>query len=119
MEKNAMKKLLIAGILTSLLIFAGCASGGNVSGGVSGSATASAEGFGGEITVTVTMEKGKITAVVAEGPSETQGIGSRALINLPAQMVTKNSVEVDIVGGATISSGAVLEAAKAAVAQIK
>jgi len=118
-----MKKLLIAGILTSLLIFAGCASGANVSGsgggGASGSATASAEGFHGEITVTVTMEKGKIIKVEADGPGETAGIGSRALMILPAQMVEKNTVEVDVVGGASMTSDGIKDAARAAVAQIK
>jgi len=115
-----MKKLLIAGILTSLLIFAGCASGANVSGGgASGSASASAEGFYGEITVTVTMEKGKIVKVEADGPGETAGIGSRALMILPAQMVAKNTVEVDVVGGATMTSDGIKDAARAAVAQIK
>ena len=118
--ENTMKKLLIAGILISLLIIAGCASsGGSASGGASGTATASAQGFGGEIKVTVTMEKGKITKVEADGPSETQGVGSRAVINLPAQMVAKNSVAVDVVGGATVSSQAILTAAKAAMDQIK
>jgi len=34
-------------------------------------------------------------------------------------MVAKNSVVVDVVSGATVSSTAVLDAAKAAVAQIK
>jgi len=117
-----MKKLLIAGILTGLLIFAGCASGASASGGsgkASGSATASAPGFGGEIKVTVTMEKGKIVKVDVDGPSETQGVGSRAVINLPAQMVAKNSVDVDVVAGASISSHAILTAAKEAVSQIK
>ena len=110
-----MTKLLFAGMLTSLLIFTGCAS---VKSTASGSAAASAMGFGGTVTVTVTMESGKITSVEAEGPSETWGVGSIALTVLPTRMVDKNSVVVDTVAGATITSNAVLEAAKAAVAQI-
>ena len=114
-----MKKLLFAGVLISLLVLAGCASGGSASGGATGSATATADGFGGPVTVTVTLENGKVTKVEADGPHETQGIGSRAIINLPAQMVQKKTVQVSAVSGATISSTAVIEAAKAAVAQIK
>ena len=113
-----MKKFLVLGILISLLVFAGCASGGSAAGKVSGSATASEQGFGGEITVTVTMEKGKITQVTADGPFETAGIGTNALIRLPPLMVEKNSVTVDGVSGATFTSQAILDAAKAAVAKI-
>ena len=118
-----MKMWLFAGVLTSVLVFAGCASGGSsggsVAGGASGSGTASAHGFGGNITVTVTVEKGKITEVLADGPHETAGLGSTALISLPAQMVQRNSVEVNAVSGSTITSNAIIEAAKAAVDQIK
>jgi len=110
---------LFMGVLIGILVFAGCASGGSSAGGGSGTATASAQGFGGEVTVTVTMEKGKITKVEANGPNETTGIGDRALSIISAQMVAKNTVEVDAIGGATYTSKAVLEAAKAAVAQIK
>ena len=39
--------------------------------------TATAKGFGGDVTVTLTIEDGKLTAVKAEGPDETEGIGSK------------------------------------------
>ena len=111
---------LFTGVLISILVFAGCASGGSsAAGGASGTATATAQGFGGAVSVTVVMDKGKIINAIAEGPMETMGIGTRALINIPFQMKEKNSVQIDVVGGATITSNAVLEAAKAAVAQIR
>ena len=113
-----MKKFLFLGILASLLVFAGCVSGGSAAGKVSGTASASEQGFGGEVTVTVTLEKGKITKVTADGPFETAGIGTNALIKLPPLMVEKNTVNVDSVSGATFTSDAILQAAKAAVAKI-
>lgn len=76
--------------------------------------TGTAKGFGGDVTVTVTLTDGVITQVTAEGPSETQGIGSKAIENLPAEMVAGNTWNVDILSGATLSSGAMKEAAKAA-----
>lgn len=77
---------------------------------------ATADGFGGAdaITVTVTVDGGKIKAVKAEGPKETEGIGSVALTKLPADMVAKNAVNVDVMTGATISSKGILKAAEAA-----
>lgn len=77
-------------------------------------ATASAFGFGGMIEVTVTVENGKVIDVTAVGDSETAGVGSRAVEQLPSKMIEAGSVEVDGVAGATISSTALLSAAKAA-----
>ena len=77
-------------------------------------ATGTAKGFGGEVTVTITLTDGVITDAKAEGADETVGVGTPALEQLPAAMVAGNTVNVDIVSGATFTSNAVLEAAKAA-----
>ena len=76
--------------------------------------TAAAKGYGGEVSVTVTVEDGKITAVTAVGEKETVGLGSIAIEQLPAKIVEAQSVAVDTVAGATLSSNALLAAAKAA-----
>ena len=78
--------------------------------------TATADGFGGKdaITVSVTVKDGKITNVTAQGPKETDGIGSKAIAELPAAMMVKNSINVDAVTGATISSTGILQAAERA-----
>ena len=104
------------GILCGL---AGCApeSAGSSGGGASGTGTATARGNGGDVEVTVTVKDGAIAEVEALGPKETQGIGSRATEWLPGRMVEANSVEVDGITGATISSNAVLIAAKEAYGQ--
>ncbi len=44
--------------------------------------------------------------------SETDGIGTKAVEALPAEIVSKNSVDVDTVAGATISSKAIISAVK-------
>ena len=76
--------------------------------------TGTAKGFGGDVTVTLTVENGVITAAKAEGADETPGVGTPALEQLPAAMVAGNTVNVDVVGGATFTSNGVIEAAKAA-----
>ena len=76
-----------------------------------------AKGFGGDVTVTLTLDGNRITKVAVEGPDETVGIGSNAIDNLPDAMVQANSIEVDAFSGATFTSNAILEAAAAALAQ--
>jgi len=77
-------------------------------------ATGTAKGFGGDVTVTLTVENGVITEAKAEGADETPGVGTPALEQLPAAMVAGNTVNVDAVAGATFTSNGVIEAAKAA-----
>ena len=74
------------------------------------------DGFGGAgaITVKLTLKDGVITDAKAEGPKETPGIGSVAVENMPKEMVEKNSIKVDGVTGATLSSNGIRQAAEAA-----
>ena len=78
--------------------------------------TGTAKGFGGDITVTITLTDGKITDVTAVGEKETQGIGSVALEKLPAAMEENNTINVDAMSTATISSDAIKAAALFALA---
>jgi len=78
--------------------------------------TGTAKGFGGDVTVTVTLNGDDITAVEAVGTDETQGIGSKAIEQLPALIIEADSAEVDGVTGATMTSNAIKEAVNAALA---
>ena len=73
---------------------------------------ASAQGFGGEVKVTMTFDASAITAVAAEGTSETAGIGSNAIDKLPDAILAAQSADIDAVAGATFTSKAVLAAAR-------
>ena len=73
-----------------------------------------AKGFGGDVTVTLTVEDGVITAAKATGDAETPGVGTPALEQLPALMAQYNTVNVDVLSGATFTSNGVIDAAKAA-----
>ena len=73
-----------------------------------------AEGFGGPVTVKVTVDGDKITAVEAMGEKETPDIGGKALEALAAAMVEANSADVDAIAGATVTSEAVKKAVKTA-----
>lgn len=73
--------------------------------------TGTAKGFGGEVTVTLTMEGDKVTACSIDGEKETPDIGGKALPELEKQIVAANGVEIDGVSGATVTSNAVKAAA--------
>lgn len=80
-----------------------------------GTYTGTAKGFGGEVTVTVTTDETSITKVEIVGDSETAGIGSNAIEQLPAKIMEAQSADVDVVSGSTVTSSAVKEAAQAAI----
>ena len=44
-----------------------------------GTYTGTAKGFGGDVTVTITVDDSAITDVAAEGAAETEGVGSNAI----------------------------------------
>ena len=74
------------------------------------------DGYGGKnaITVTLALTDGVIVKASVEGPKETPGIGSVAVERMPVAMVQHNSIGVDGVSGATVSSTGILKAAEAA-----
>jgi len=65
---------------------------------------------------TVTLNGDDITAVEVVGDSETQGIGTNAIDQLPALIEEADSTEVDVVAGATVTSNAIIEAVNNALA---
>lgn len=67
-------------------------------------------GLGGPMNVTVTIEGGVIAAVEVGENRETPVFGTRAFDQLPAEIVAANGTDVDIVGGATHTSIALLRA---------
>ena len=78
------------------------------------------KGIGGDVPVTVTVEGGKIASVEVGDNSETQGIGSNAIEQLPELIVEANGTEgVDGVSGATITSNAIFTAVDEALEQAR
>ena len=88
--------------------------------GADGTYEGTAIGQGGEsnpVKVAITLKDGKIADVKIEGPGETDGIGSKAIEAFPAEMIERNTIQVDAISGATITSKAIVEAATAALAE--
>lgn len=79
--------------------------------------TAEAPGFGGPVSVTLSVEDGKIIAADITGDQETPTVGGAALETLVNQLLEAQSADIDGVTGATMTSTAVKEAAANALAQ--
>ena len=75
--------------------------------------------MGGDLHVKVTMKDGKIAKVEVLENKETPGIGTKAIEAIPDAIVKANSVEVDNVSTATITSKAIKEAVADALSQVK
>ena len=75
------------------------------------------EGYGGPLKVEVTVTDDAISTIAVTEHSETEGIGSVAVEQLPATIVEAQSLSVDAVSGCTISSMAILAGVESALEQ--
>ena len=115
--KKSVSALAMAAVIAVSLFGYGCGAKSASTGsdaGVSGDFTGTAKGFGGDVSVTLTLTDGAITGCTAEGKDETQGVGSEAIAQMPGKIAESGSIAVDGVSGATITSTAIKEAAAAA-----
>ena len=72
-----------------------------------GTYTASADGFGGPVEVTVEVGKnGGITDITVKGDGETPDIGGAAIPELKKLALAAQSADIDVVTGASLTSGA-------------
>ena len=115
--KKSVSALAMAAIIAVSLFGYGCgakSASTSSDAGVSGDFTGTAKGFGGDVSVTLTLTDGAITSCTAEGKDETEGVGSQAIAKMPGAIAESGSIAVDGVSGATITSTAIQEAAAAA-----
>ena len=82
-----------------------------------GTYTGTAAGKNGDVKVEVTFSANAIDSVKVVEHSETAGISDGAIENIPAAIVENQSLAVDTVSGATVTSDAILNAVADAVAQ--
>ena len=115
--KKSVSALAMAAVIAVSLFGYGCGAkpaSTSSDAGVSGNFTGTAKGFGGDVSVTLTLTDGAITGCTAEGKDETEGVGSQAIAKMPGAIAESGSIAVDGVSGATVTSTAIKEAAAAA-----
>ena len=112
-----MKKLMVILLTLAMALSLAACGGGEepaAEGGEPVVLTGVGEGFGGDITVEVTLEGETITNVEVVEHSESAGISDPAIEEIPAAIVEANSTDVDTVSGATYSSEGIIAAVNAA-----
>ena len=111
-----MKRILV--MFVALAMVLGClpAFSETVTGTATGTATI--QGFGGDITVTVVLDGTEIIDVTIDGPGETAGIGQKIIDEWPLAFLEYNGI-VDTYSGANfagITREAVIAAMRQAIA---
>ena len=111
-----MKKKLST-VLCSLLLLSACGNGNSSANYTAGTYTATNKGFGGNITVTLTVSDKKIETVEIIGEKETPELGGKAIETITQSI--NDGKELEVVSGATITSEAVINAYNNALSQAK
>ena len=86
---------------------------------IPGTYEGTAEGISSTVKVTMTFSDSAVTDVVVDTSGETASIGAAAADQLREQLMAAGSAEIDGVSGSTITSDAVMKAAKSCYAQAK
>ena len=116
MFKNSFKRRVSVALAT--LMLCSCRSKGGDGIFKRGAYTGvSANGRNGEVKVEVVLSADKIESVTVGENSETAGIADPAIEKIPERIVETQSLDVDTVAGATITSNAILEAVSDAITQ--
>ncbi|MBF4692589.1 FAD-dependent oxidoreductase [Fusibacter sp. Q10-2] len=117
MKTNLKKMLSILLCLTMVLSVSACQKSETASKYKAGTYTATANGKNGPIEVEVVFTADKIESVKVNGENETEGISEGALEIIPEKIVSGQTLAVDAVSGASLSSEAILKAVEDCVVQ--
>ena len=113
----------MSGVTAGALAACNSASSSTASGAVGqyipGTYEGTAEGISSTVKVTMTFSDSAVTDVVVDTSGETASFGAAAADELREQLMAAGSAEIDGVSGSTITSNAVMKAAKSCYAQAK
>ena len=113
----------MSGVTAGALAACNSASSSTASGAagqyIPGTYEGTAEGISSTVKVTMTFSDSAVTDVVVDTSGETASIGAAAADELREQLLAAGSAEIDGVSGSTITSDAVMKAAKSCYAQAK
>lgn len=121
MRKHNLRKVLAVGLMIMLVLsLVGCAGGSNTKKAANsedgkitfkaGTYKASVDGKNGPIEVKVTFSEHKIEDVKVVNFNETAGVSDASIKKIPEEIVKNQSLKVDAVAGATVTSDALLAA---------
>ena len=112
---------IVLALVLAVSLFTACSSGSSrASSGArykAGTYTVTVDGRNGPLTMEGVFTEDAIDSLIVTSHSETEGISDGAIQDLPQQIVDAQSLQVDAVAGATITSEAVIAAVKDLVEQ--
>lgn len=121
MRKQFLKAGKLLAALAMVIAMAACsnkpAENNTKAAFTAGTYTATEKGNNDDVTVSVTFSKDKIETIEVTDHKETQGIGTTAIESIPEKIVNTQSLNIDVVGGATVTSNALLAAITSCVEQ--
>ena len=113
----------MSGVTAGALAACNSASSSTASGAagqyIPGTYEGTAEGISSTVKVTMTFSDSAVTDVVVDTSGETASFGAAAADELREQLLAAGSAEIDGISGSTITSDAVMKAAKSCYAQAK
>ena len=113
----------MSGVTAGALAACNSASSSTASGAagqyIPGTYEGTAEGISSTVKVTMTFSDSAVTDVVVDTSGETASYGAAAADELREQLMAAGSAEIDGVSGSTVTSNAVMKAAKSCYAQAK
>ena len=113
----------MSGVTAGALAACNSASSSTASGAagqyIPGTYEGTAEGISSTVKVTMTFSDSAVTDVVVDTSGETASYGAAAADELRKQLMAAGSAEIDGVSGSTVTSNAVMKAAKSCYAQAK
>ncbi len=108
------KKLFLTASVMMSLALSACSPKSGLS-FKAGTYKGTAKGRNGDVTVEVTLSEKKIEKVNVIKQDETKGVADAALTKVPKAIVDSQSLKVDIVSGATLTSNAIIKASEEAI----
>lgn len=101
---KSFKKLTVTGLSVAMLTSAMCGMPVYAEGMADGTYQGTGTGIEGPVSVEITVADGNITDIAVVEDNETAGVGAKALEIIAADVIANQSLAVDSVAGATISS---------------
>ena len=105
-----MKKLLTI-LLSAVLVLSLVACGGPEATTITKTVTGMHEG----LTVETVLNEGHIDAVTIKEHQETAGVSDKAISDIPTAIVENQSLNIEVVSGATLTSNGIIEAVRQAI----
>lgn len=114
-QLNGNSRFLIVALLLALVF--GCSESGNKLNFNKGQYSSEAKGKNGPITVEVEFSDHSIESIDVSGSMETKGVSDPAFTRIPEAVIKNQSLSVDTISGATVTSQAILDGVEECVRQ--